>query len=136
AIYDDSGLTTIMADTFAANAVSGTDTDNEGGAVYGGDPGVTIAASTCTPTPATNGFGGAVSEEGDGLNLTDDTITGNQAISTGGHTAQGGGVYGDDATGISDSTISGNHADTSGGGLYVDNPALISNSLVSGNTSN
>ena len=67
AIYDSSGLSTIMADTFTSNAVSGTEFDSEGGAVYDDDPGVTVAASTLTANTATNGFGGAISEEGDGL---------------------------------------------------------------------
>ena len=138
AIYGGGGLSTVMADTFTSNAVSGTETDSEGGAVFDGadEGGLTIAASTLTANTATNGFGGAVSEESYGLNLTDDTISGNQAISTGGHTAAGGGVYGDDVTGISDSTISGNHADTGGGGLYLDGGMVLTSSTVSNNTSN
>ena len=135
AIYDDSGLSTISGDTFTSNSVSGTGTDNEGGAVYD-DEGVTIAASTFSANTATNGFGGAISEEGDGLNLTGDTITGNQAIATGGDEAQGGGVYGDDVTNISSSTISGNHADTGGGGVYLDGGMIMTSSRVAGNTSN
>ena len=136
AIYDGDGLTSVTGDNFSGNSASGTATDSEGGAFYDDKPGVTITQSIFSGNTVTDGFGGAISEEGDGLNLAGDTITGNNALATPSETAQGGGVYADDATNISDSTISGNHADSGGGGLYLDDGMILNSSLVSGNTSN
>lgn len=106
--------------------------------------GGTLIMTGCTisdnvQTGSADVFGGGISAFGD-TTLTNCTVTGNKAISTGDpNQAQGGGIYMSEGTlTLSGTSVTGNSTNGSGGGVYLDEEAqgivMHSNSSITSNT--
>jgi len=73
--------------------------------------------------------GGGIASNGGTLTVSNSTITGNSAGST------GGGIYNNGTATITNSTITGNISTGDGGGIYNVGGVTITNSIVAGNSS-
>ncbi len=122
--------------TISGGRAVGAGPDANGGGVYaeGVPQGTSLTGCRIAGNTATGDGGGVYALNGDGPQLSDSTVDGNQAD-------RGGGVYVEGGFGtpespmISGNTISGNTAGTSGGGVYAAGAnALIEHNRITGNS--
>jgi hypothetical protein len=125
AIFNNSGTVTVTDST-----VSGNDGWYVGGIHNRGT--LNVTGSTLSDNIATKNFGGAISNFGGTLHLSDSTLSGNSAMNL--NLGSGGAIYNKGPATVTNSTLSGNSA-YQGGGIYTQSKLLtVSNSTLSDNT--
>jgi hypothetical protein len=153
-VYLRGGSLTVGGSTVSASTISGNHAGVGGGiAVGGGGAGaggtVTIGESLVSGNSAQAGAG-ILTANSSSLTLTDSTVSGNSALSSGygptsitgaypvSYGAGGGVAVGPGGTlTVEQSTISGNSSDWDGGGVYFAGGALsLADSTISGNSNN
>ncbi len=130
----------VTASVSGLTLTGGAATESDGSFFIGGGGAIenagtlTVKNSTLVGNVVTNGYGGAINQEGGArLTLVNDTFANNTINGTG----AGGGVSGAGVISMANVTISGNKAPDGGGfnGNPNFGPYNISNSIIAGNTS-
>jgi predicted outer membrane repeat protein len=131
-IYAGAGLNRADRLTVRGNTVSGFTPSSEGcsgdsgGGIYDYE-GIALTNSVVSGNKALTGLAGGILNCGEIEQLTQVSVTGNTAATS------GGGIYAESATDISRSTISGNVAGGNGGGIFSNDSQQIDQSLIANN---
>lgn len=134
--HDGGGIASIVELSITRSTISGNDADGRGGGIWNHNS-LTVVDSTLSGNVAT--AGGGVANEGSGVVwLTNSTVSGNEALVSGGGLANW--IMAPRGLFVENATVTGNRAASQGGGVWTaatvwgSANSTFSNSVLGGNT--